>query len=251
MSKLDELIMKIALISDIHGNHVALEAVLVDLAQQQPDQLICLGDVAMIGAQPEEVLGTLRTLDAVFIQGNHDAAMLDPETAVQLKIAPTLQSSLLWAIAKLSATDLAFIRQFQKTHTIQLDEHTTMLCFHGSPHANTDLILATTPMEELDALLGESEETIMVGGHSHIQLLRQHHGQLILNPGSVGNSFREPPYSIEKPVLNGWAEYALLEVENGRISVNLLRIPFDTQKLHQITQASDLPIKDWWLQQYQ
>ena len=242
--------MKFALFSDIHGNHVALEAVLADIEQQKPDQLICLGDVATLGPQPQEVFATLRQLDAVFIQGNHDAAMLQPERAEKFKIEAMLHEDLYWTIAQASEEDLHFLRRFVQNHTIQLSAAHEMLCFHGSPNCNTGLILATTPMDELDQLLGNDQPSVMVGGHSHVQMLRQHHGNLVINSGSVGSSFTEPPYGKGRPQLNPWAEYAIVEYENGRISVDLKRIPFNIKKYHQITRASDLPIKDWWLSQY-
>lgn len=242
--------MKIALFSDIHGNHVALEAVLADIERQQPDHLICLGDVATLGPQPKEVFATLQKLDAVFIQGNHDAAMLAPEHAEKYNIEAMLHGDLQWTINQSTTNDLEFVRSFLLNYTIQLGNEHEMLCFHGSPHCNTGLILATTPMDELDRLLGKDQPTIMVGGHSHVQMLRQHHGNLVINAGSVGSSFTEPPYGKGRPQLNPWAEYALVEYENGRITVNLQRIPFDTQKFHQITRASKLPIKEWWLSQY-
>ena len=172
--------MRVALISDIHGNHVALEAVLAHIESQDPDLLICLGDVATIGPQPVQVLESLRDTDCVCLRGNHDDALLRPESAEALNIARPLFSSLHWTLTRLNASDLAFLASFPATHCVTLDSQHQLLCFHGSPQSNTDLILATTPAAELDDLLGPSEAMVLAGGHTHIQMLRQHRGRLVI-----------------------------------------------------------------------
>jgi predicted phosphodiesterase len=125
-----------------------------------------------------------------------------------------------------------------------------MLCFHGSPLANTDTILSTTPMEVLDGFFSGQASSVWVGGHTHIQMLRRTGDKLILNPGSVGNSFRHPYSPGFTPELLPWAEYAILRAEAETISVDLRRVPFDTQKTLRLITASDLPGKEWWLNQY-
>ncbi|MCB0291188.1 MAG: metallophosphoesterase, partial [Calditrichaeota bacterium] len=79
--------MKIALISDIHGNLTALEAVLADIRRRGADRIICLGDLATLGPQPREVIARLRELDCPGIMGNHDAALLHLEAAARYQIA--------------------------------------------------------------------------------------------------------------------------------------------------------------------
>ncbi|MEO6600819.1 MAG: metallophosphoesterase family protein, partial [Polyangiaceae bacterium] len=69
--------MRVALISDLHGNELAFNAVLADIARQGVDQIICLGDVATLGPRPRDVLGRLAELRCVCILGNHDEFMLD------------------------------------------------------------------------------------------------------------------------------------------------------------------------------
>lgn len=70
--------MRIAIISDIHGNLTALQAVLADIKLQKVDDIICLGDIVTLGPQPKEVLNALKELNCVIIKGNHDAAVVDP-----------------------------------------------------------------------------------------------------------------------------------------------------------------------------
>ncbi len=71
--------MRIALISDIHANEVALGAVLDDIERTGVDRVVCLGDVATLGPRPESVLDRIRQMDCPCIMGNHDAFLLDPE----------------------------------------------------------------------------------------------------------------------------------------------------------------------------
>ncbi|NJN55696.1 MAG: hypothetical protein HC804_13670, partial [Anaerolineae bacterium] len=86
--------MYIALISDMHGHAIALQAVLADIQQHPIDQIVCLGDVATIGFQPKETLELVQSLGCLCLMGNHDAALLQPDQAVQYQIAPLLLPNL-------------------------------------------------------------------------------------------------------------------------------------------------------------
>ena len=139
--------MRIAFISDIHGNFTAFQAVLADINSQSIDQIVCLGDAVTLGPQPIEVLNTLRELKCVYIKGNHDAAVLDPENAAQYEITGHLIPDLHWCKNKLSPDDLQFIDSFKPMHEINLPNGNQILAFHGSPLSFTDIIQATTPTE--------------------------------------------------------------------------------------------------------
>jgi predicted phosphodiesterase len=242
--------MRIALISDIHGNHTALEAVLADLHQYQVDAIICLGDVATIGPQPKHVLAKLKALECICLLGNHDAALLHLEQAPAYQIAAPLLPTLQWCAQQLVPEELEYLQSFIPVLDVPLGPDVILRCFHGSPHSNTDLILPTTPGEELDQLLADQTATVLAGGHSHIQMLRQHAGKLIINPGSVGQAFLRPPMAGTVPTLLPWAEYALVTWAKGVLSVDLRRIPFDLAAFSEEIAVSDIPIRSWWLQQY-
>ncbi len=142
--------MRIALISDTHGNLPALEAVLEDIRSQGADQIIFLGDSATIGPHPKETLDLLQALNCVCILGNHDAALLEPAQAAEFQIAASLLPTLEWGLGLLSETNITFLRTFHPTHEVKLDGALNLLCFHGSPRSNTELILSTTPDGTLD-----------------------------------------------------------------------------------------------------
>ena len=243
--------MRIALISDIHGNLRALEAVLEDTRTQGADQIISLGDTATIGPYPKETLDLLQALNCVCIMGNHDAAMLEPARAAELQISESLLPTLEWGLELLSETNFDFLRSFRPTHEVKLAGVLTLLCFHGSPRSNIELILSTTPDETLTGILSGQSEGIMAGGHTHIQMFRQYRKQVIINPGSLGNAFVEPFFpGGEIPRLLPWAEYALLRAEKGGWSADLRRVRFDTQALQQAVTEVGNPSREWWLAQY-
>lgn len=242
--------MRIAFISDLHANLVALEAVLRDIDQQRVDSIVCLGDVGDLGPQPAQVIARLRELNCPGIMGNHDIALLEPGQAPQLEIPPHLIEPMHWCIQQLTPSDLNFVRSFSPTLEIKLDATTSALCFHGSPQSNTAIILATTPADELDQLLGNTTNTIMIGGHTHLPMFRHHKGRLVVNPGSVGNAFRSSVQTEMPPTLLPWAQYAIISAIHGALSVDLRRVAFDVASYVQIIQASDIPLRNWMLEQY-
>jgi putative phosphoesterase len=243
--------MKIALISDIHGNLTAFNAVLQDIQQQQVDKIICLGDVVTIGPQPREVITKLRELGCVCIMGNHEKALLDMESAQDFHIAPPLVSGLFWCLGKLQQEDLEFLSDFRETYELKLDGESFLLCFHGSPNSTTDAIYSTTPISECRRMLGDSEHDVLAGGHTHVQMIREYNASILMNPGSVGGAFPRPFSKEETPFLQPWAGYALLHFRNNSSVAELRQIPFDTSELQQIVAESDIPVKNWWLEQYQ
>src|SRR5579859_1448601 len=139
--------MRIGLISDIHGNLLALEVVLQELAQEHVDHLICLGDVGALGPQPRAVIDRLRQLDCPVILGNTDAWLLNPPVATQASSENQhiLYEITRWCADQLSADDQAYLKTFSPTLTRALDEERTLLCFHGSPRSFDDVIAAITP----------------------------------------------------------------------------------------------------------
>ncbi len=242
--------MKVALISDIHSNLPAFEAVLKDIRAEGADQIIFLGDAATLGPQPKETLDLLRALDCVCIMGNHDAALLDLTRAADLQIGASLFPALAWGHSLLAETDLDFLRSFLPTCELDLGT-ISMLCFHGSPRSNIDMVLSNTADEVMDGYFADQSADILAGGHTHVQMFRQRGLQAIINPGSVGSAFMEPfLYNGITPRLIPWAEYALVRAENGGWSVDLRRVPFDTEAACRALEAGNNPSRDWWLSQY-
>lgn len=240
--------MRIALISDIHSNLVALEAVLADIAAQGVERIVCLGDVGLIGPQQPETIARLRALDCPVVIGNCDAWMLDP-----LPVEPKdedgrkLHAGNLWAASQLTPEDHDYVRSFQPVIEIPLDDDGgLLLCYHGSPRSFDEQIVPSTSDEQLMDMFAGTAARVYAGGHTHQQMLRRHGQSLVVNPGSVGLPFDRVPPSPDtrNPA---WAEYAILTMAGEQLSVDLRRVPFDLSALVRAAYESGMPHVDWWV----
>ena len=181
---------RVALISDIHGNAVALEAVLADIARRRVDEIACLGDVAAGGPQPREALEQLRALGCAVVRANADEWLLATMPAEDDR---RLREIVEWARGQLTDADVAYLESFVPTVELDLGKSRRMLCFHGSPRANSERLLATTPEQELARFFAGAAADVLAGGHTHLQLARRLGGSLLVNPGSVGLPFMPMP----------------------------------------------------------
>ena len=241
--------MRLALISDIHGNLVALEAILAEIAQQDialdSQHILCLGDVAAFGPQPLQVLARLQAIGCPVVMGNTDAELLNP-SLLQSDDEPGdhWQEMGRWCAQQLTEADKAYISSFQPTISYPLPNGQMLLAYHGSPHSFRERLLPTTTEADLEQAFASYSAHIMVGGHTHIQMFRRHKDMLILNPGSVGFGMdRVPPLAeMHHPA---WAEYAILCIKDNTLSVELHRTPFDTNLLLKAIQSSGTPHAKW------
>ena len=234
-------VTRIALISDLHGNELALDAVLDDIARRGADQTVCLGDVATLGPRPVAVLERLQKLGCLCILGNHDEFMLEPSLVREYSKIPVLLDAVAWCQAQLPSDALDFIRGFQDSCELPLDGKNRLLLFHGSPESNVIDLLATTPADELEGMLAGHHAAVMAGGHTHIQMLRQHRGILVVNPGSVGIPFKEY-VGGGPPAVLPYAEYATVEATGGAVTVQLHRVPLEKAALRAAALSVDNPI---------
>src|SRR5687768_1341003 len=127
--------MRIGVMSDIHGNAVALDAVLTDVANHPVDQWVCLGDTIQGGAQPVEVVERLRELECPIILGNADHEVLAPESTKE-----ALRTVSEWTASTLGPDGLNFIRTFVPTHEVDLGDAGSLLCFHGTPRSFDEVL---------------------------------------------------------------------------------------------------------------
>jgi putative phosphoesterase len=240
--------MRVGIISDIHGNMMALEAVLTALKQDGVDRIVCLGDVAAMGPQPVEVVGRLRALDCPVVMGNCDVWFA--EWPLPEEEGDGIFEQVRWAVGQLSSDDIAFMRGFQPTVRLALDDQLDLLCFHGSPRSNEEVILATTPEEQLDEMLGDADATVMIGGHTHLQMVRRYRDGIVANAGSVGRP-RNPVAGPEEDRFPPWAEYAIVRGSGGGVSVDLRRVPLDVESMSHMAAESGLPYVEEWIARWQ
>jgi predicted phosphodiesterase len=228
--------MRIALLADLHGNLLALEAVLAALAREGVEQFVCLGDVAATGPQPRETVQRLRGLECPVVLGNADVELFNLPTTLGDDLATRRIAEMAqWSAAQLTPDDLAFMRGFQPTVSLPLDGAGELLCFHGSPRSYDDILRATTPSEQLAPLLaGHDGAVLLAGGHTHERLYRRLGARALINPGSVGLPL-DPP----------WAEYAIVSAEDSGLSVDFRRVRFDLDAVVDNIAASGMPHAEW------
>lgn len=231
---------RIAVISDIHGNCVALDAALADIRRASVDQVVCLGDAIQGGAQPAATVQRLRELACPVVMGNADAWMLtgvqtgnEPFTKMQERVRQ-------WSLSQLSADDQAFIAAFAPTVALPFTSDHQLLCFHGSPTSFDEILLPSLSAEEFRRVLAPYAPAIMTGGHTHLQQVRRLDATFFFNPGSIGVA-----YSHDQPEgafrLDPWAEYAILSETDGVIGLEFRRAPLPMEALREALATSGHP----------
>jgi len=221
--------MKYLVLSDIHGNNVALDAVLASVPPTRYDKLLVLGDCLGDGPCPDKVLNTLKGYPAVIIGGNRE------ELAVQhFNGLPETQSSLQW---KFMRDSLAFLSEAQKADIEGLkffdtvnDGRLSIKLVHGSPFSVRELLSINSP-QRLNECLEAISENILLCGHNHFQFAYINNDKLVLNPGSVGLSQKHEPFR---------ADYALLNIQNGQYSFELNHVHYDGEKIKEEYMARKL-----------
>jgi putative phosphoesterase len=233
--------VRLALISDVHGNDVALEAVARDLERVDPDVIVSLGDVAQGGAQPAQSLERLRALGARTVMGNSDHFLLEvplespePVTERQLEVRE-------WTLAQFDDDDLSYLRSFEPTVELSLDGD-RVLCFHGSPASYDDVLLPEWENATLAPFEGY-EADLLAGGHTHTQWTRRIAEALYVNPGSVGLAY-DRHLSEADLRLDPVAEYALVLADDLGLSVEFRRVSYPLAALREAVLESGRPYAD-------
>lgn len=247
--------MRVAVISDIHGNRIALDTVLDDLRTHPADQIICLGDAIQGGPQPAQVVRRLQELGCPVVMGNADAWLLSGvDTGNEITSEErerTLNAVRDWSLVQLSPEDKAFIQGFRPTVEVELEAGRKLLCFHGSPDSFDDIMLPDTSQADLFKFLGRHNAEAMTGGHTHVQYVRRigADGRIFFNPGSVGLAYsHHQPEGEER--MDPWAEYAVLTSEGSRLALEFRRVPYDVTPLLDAYRISGRPYAERAVTQY-
>jgi len=236
----------LALISDIHGNRVGLDAVLADLEQLGVEDGVCLGDVAQGGPQPAEALDRVQELGWPVVLGNADHFLLrvpeqppEPVSESQLQVRE-------WSLSQLTDAHRARIDGFAATVQRDLEGGARLLAFHGSPLSYDDVLLPETAPGSAYEARGAD---VLAGGHTHLQWTRRLGSGLFVNPGSVGLAYDRHQVREDfrtTPI----AEYALLHADGGGIAVEFRRVPFDLERLVAAASANGHPRADEYAAQW-
>lgn len=209
--------MKYAVISDIHGNVQALEAVLDDIESKgNISNILCLGDLAMAGPQPNITVDMIRELvqknKAVCIQGNTDKmiAHYDEKVLNGLKEKNEIMANALESdVTLLSEEQKSFLRNLPETKSFEC-ENVKILMVHGSPRRNDENIFSDLPIEEVEEMVSETDADLILCGHTHVPCGYQTNSKkTVVNVGSVGRPFSDEPKSC----------YAIIDVVAGSVSI--------------------------------
>jgi predicted phosphodiesterase len=233
--------VRVALVSDQHGNDVAFRAVAEDLGRIGVDEVVCLGDAVQAGPEPAEILDRLRTLGCTTVLGNSDALLLEvPEDSPE-PIDDRLLEVREWTLSRLDESHLAQIRSFPPVVRREF-EGVPALFFHGSPRSFDDVLLPELGGEAL-APFQDGDAVLLAGGHTHLQWTREIGGALYVNPGSVGISYDRHGDEL---ALRPLAEWALVTVENGAVGVEFRQVPYSVDDVRAAVAHSGRPYADEW-----
>jgi putative phosphoesterase len=170
---------RVAVLSDVHGNAVALEAVLAELADVAVDLVVFGGDLTW-GPQPEETLALVDRLDvpSLFVRGNAERALLEPSTE------PTPRER--WLADCHSHERRVFLASFSEQVVVHVAGLGAVRFCHGSPRSDEELVTPRTPATRVRAMTAEIDQRVLVTAHTHLQFDRTIAGIRSINAGSVG-----------------------------------------------------------------
>jgi putative phosphoesterase len=217
--------MRIGIISDIHGNLPALEAVLDDLGPRRLDAVYCLGDLVGYAAFPNQVT----------IMGNYDDGVgFDRDECGCAYTDPVEKAlgdrSLAWTRAEVTADNKAFLRTLATEIRFEADGRRVLLV-HGSPRKINEYLFEDRPIASFQRLAASSQADIIVFGHTHRPYTKLVDGVLFVNAGSVG-----------KPKDGDWrAGYVILDPSSDAHPVESIRLPYDVGAAAAAIRASALP----------
>ena len=232
--------MRIAVVSDIHGNLPALEAVVADLSRRGVDAVINLGDSLSGPLLPRETAQYLMAQPWFHLAGNHERQILTHGD----KRGP----SDAYAFSQLTQVELDWLATQRSVHAYADD---VLLC-HGTPTSDLQYFLETleptgvraASRQEVEERLGAVETPLVLCGHTHVpRAVRTGRGQLIVNPGSVGLQAYDDEHPWPHKIENGSpdARYAIVERRQSVWSASLITVPYDHASMAELARQHGRP----------
>lgn len=215
----------IAVISDIHGNLWALEAVLRELDRMHPAQVVVGGDVALGGPKPAECVTLIRRRGYPTIRGNTDEWLT--------KAPARITDPISWSSAQLSEEDRRFLAELPFLWRHQ-DQAGALVVIHATPWSISDVIRPDAAEHEVRRVFQEADAAAVVYAHIHQAYIREVAGKLLVNTGSVGIPFD-----------GDWrASFATLASGGGRWKASIHRVVYDRDSAIAASRRSDNPERD-------
>ena len=210
--------MKICLISDIHANVVALEAVLKDI--NSVDKILCAGDLVGYNPYPNETIELLMANNIHCISGEHDKAVITGDIQwFNREAAQTLK----WTVDQLTRENMRFLETL--SDRMELDGITV---HHGNPNSIKDFSFEYD-QEKICGILDTGDRKVFAFGHTHVPIYKKCGDRIILNPGSVG----QPRDGDNK------ASYAIYNTQTQEFVIR--RVNYDYKKVQSFIHESGLP----------
>lgn len=227
--------MKIAIFSDIHGNAIALEAVLKDLYYRQVDLVFCGGDLVGYGAYPNEVIELIRKNRIPTIMGNYDDGVGydKPECGCAYK-DPQMEElghqSLAWMKKHVTEDNKAYLRGL--LHRLALTVYDQrILLVHGSPRKINEYLFEDRPDESILRLINSENADLLICGHTHLPYSKRIEGKYLVNVGSVGKPKDGDPR----------AGYTVLTLTENGITTEIIRVAYDVEAMAKAIEVTELP----------
>jgi predicted phosphodiesterase len=226
--------MRIAIVSDIHGNLTAFEAVLADLRQTSPDLVFHGGDLADAGSSPVEIVDQVRALGWQGVRGNTDEMLATPDTFKEFASQrPHLQTifTVVEAMATVTRARLGEERLEWLRGLPLVQFHGPLALVHASPESPWKSPLRDTSDAELESVYKPLGQPIAVYGHIHQPYIRNISGMIVANSGSVSLSY------------DGDRRASYLLLDDGKPEIR--RVEYDVEKEIQALATCGRPHADW------
>ena len=215
--------MRIAVISDIHANLIALQEVLKDIENEKCEHIICLGDLILAGPQPISIMDFIGQQNWTIIQGNTDKLIAEysPEILEMLKEKyPVMANAIVDDMNYVTEENQKYLQDLPAQLEADI-EGVKVLFVHGSPRANNEDILPNRPLEEIEEIVEDVEADLILCGHTHIPCGYQTtNKQTVVNVGSVGRPMTPTPLAC----------YAVIDFENGGFNIRHKFVDYDREK---------------------
>ncbi|MBB6448527.1 putative phosphodiesterase [Geomicrobium halophilum] len=229
--------MKMAFISDIHGNAVALDAVLADIEKHNVQSIAVMGDICFRGPEPKKALDRIRSLDSPVLKGNADEWMVRgvKEGEVPDQALAMMNNERDWSVSQMDENDLNYLKELPTQFHWELNSHLKLHTFHATPDSLFQVVLPhAEPAHIRETIFSQKEADLYLYAHIHLPYVRYIDGKCVANLGSVGLPFDGQTK----------ASYLLVEIEEDRYRVSIERVPYDVQKVVQQYVDQDYPNTD-------
>jgi len=224
--------VRVAAISDIHGNLPALEAVLAEIDREGVDDIVVAGDTAH-GPWAAEIVDLLVERGARCVRGNADREVVDRSDLFG-PLAP-------WSADRLGERRLTVVAGWPLTVELSVDGLGETLVCHSTPTSEDPIYTRITPDAELVSILGNVDADVLVCGHTHMQYDRTlSSGLRVVNPGSVGIPY-EGARGAYWALLGPGVEFRRTpyDVEGAVAAIEVLGVPVDARMLEQLLDPPD------------